>query len=280
LDGSTARAGRGRDRQPVELLGRNVGLAAHDQPGPVEQLAHVAAQLREQDRFLLRGGRAGRGCEVEQEHEHAGPFDVAEEAVAQAPAGGGAFDQPRNVGEHELVLVEAHDAEVGHQRGERVVGDLRLGRAHCRDQRRLARVREADDRGIGHELQLESQPAVLAVLALLGERGRPPRVREELRVAAAALPAPGCEPEIAVMQEVGQHRAVAVAHNRAFGDVDDQVGPARAVALVATPVHTRRRPPVRVVTEGEERGHVAAGPEPHVAALAAVAAVGTTLRRV
>ena len=45
------------------------------------------------------------------------------------------------------------------ERGERVVGDLRLGRADHADQRALADVGEADEGDVGHQLQLELQPA-------------------------------------------------------------------------------------------------------------------------
>ncbi len=110
---------------------------------------------------------------------------------------------------HELVVPEAHDAEVGLERGERVVGDLRLRRADRRDQRRLARVREPDERGVGEQLHLEAQPVLLAVLALLGEARRAARVREEAGVAAAALPAVGGEVAVAVAHEVGEDLAVA-----------------------------------------------------------------------
>ena len=40
-----------------------------------------------------------------------------------------AFDQAGNVGEHEFLLVDMHDAELRMQRGEGIVGDLRLGAA-------------------------------------------------------------------------------------------------------------------------------------------------------
>ena len=88
-----------------------------------------------------------------------------------------ALDEPGDVGDDELgVVAEPHHAEVGLERGERVVGDLGLGRRDAGDQRALADVREADERDVGHQLQLEPQPALLAVLALLGERRRPPPV--------------------------------------------------------------------------------------------------------
>ena len=48
-----------------------------------------------------------------------------------------------------------HDAEVRHERRERIVGDLRLGRRDRGDERGLAGVRKADDRDVGEELQLD-----------------------------------------------------------------------------------------------------------------------------
>ena len=55
---------------------------------------------------------------------------MAEEAGAEAGALARALDQAGHVGEHEFaVVVDPHDAELRVQRRERVVGDLRAGRA-------------------------------------------------------------------------------------------------------------------------------------------------------
>ena len=88
-------------------------------------------------------------------HERRAPARRGGGTGGRGPSLGRAFDEAGDVGEDELVLVEPHHAEVRHERGERVVGDLGFGRAHHRDQRRLARVREADERGVGEQLQLE-----------------------------------------------------------------------------------------------------------------------------
>ena len=72
-------------------------------------------------------------------------LDVAEEARAEPGAFAGALDQARDVGEHEVDVAGAHDAEVWMQRRERIVGDLRLGGAHRCQERRLAGVGQADD---------------------------------------------------------------------------------------------------------------------------------------
>ena len=107
------------------------------------------------------------------------------------------------------MVAEAHHAEVGFERGEGVVGDLGLGRAHRGDEGGLPGVREPDERGVGHELQLEPQPVLLAVLALLGEAGARRGVREEAGVAATAPTAVGRQPAVAVAHEVGEQLAVA-----------------------------------------------------------------------
>src|SRR3712207_9286943 len=48
---------------------------------------------------------------------------------------GRAGDEPGDVGHREDGVAGPHDAEVGHQRGERVVGDLRPRRGHGGDRK-------------------------------------------------------------------------------------------------------------------------------------------------
>ena len=159
-------------------------------------------------RSCSAGRRAVERGEVDEQAQHAGPLDVAQELVAEAAALAGALDEAGDVGDDELGgVVEAHDAEVRLERRERVVGDLRLGRRDHADQRALADVGEADEGDVGHQLQLELEPALLAVLALLGEARRPAPVAEELGVAAPAPPAGGGQPAVAVVQQLGEHLA-------------------------------------------------------------------------
>ena len=123
-------------------------------------------------------------------------------------------------------------------------------------------------------LQFELEPALLAVLALLGEARRPALVRQELGVAAAASTAGGGQPAIAVVDQFGEHVAgVHVEHDGAHrhGDLERLAAP--AVQVLALAVHAVGGPAVRVVTEREQRRHVVVGDEPDVAAVAAVAAV-------
>jgi len=56
-----------------------------------------------------RGIRRVVARNVDQVDQHAAPFDVAEEPVTDPRAIGGAFDQPRNIREHEFApLVRDH----------------------------------------------------------------------------------------------------------------------------------------------------------------------------
>ena len=52
--------------------------------------------------------------DVDQVDQHPAAFDMAEEAVADPRAVRRAFDQPGNVGEHELAALVADHAELGH----------------------------------------------------------------------------------------------------------------------------------------------------------------------
>ena len=94
------------------LVGGDVGLAADDEARPVEQLGPVAAQLVEQDRSCSCGRAPVDGREVEQHARAPGPARRGAGTGGRAPALGRTLDQAGDVGEHELVVAEAHDAEV------------------------------------------------------------------------------------------------------------------------------------------------------------------------
>ena len=140
-------AGDGRDAVAVERkIGTSqVGTWSRPRGGAARAGRAGSARARPGARRSCSAGRAlGQRRQVEQQQEDPGPLDVAQELVAEAPALAGALDETGDVGHDELdVVVGPHDAEVGLERGERVVGDLRLGRGDPRDQRGLAHVGEA-----------------------------------------------------------------------------------------------------------------------------------------
>ena len=89
--------------------------------------------------------------------QDAGAGEVAKEAGPQPRAFRGADNQPWHIGHHEAAFrTDAHGAEVGHEGGEGVIGDLG---ARCRDranERRFTGVRKAQEAHIGDELELKS----------------------------------------------------------------------------------------------------------------------------
>src|SRR5918996_1625219 len=99
----------------------------------------VEAELLVDDPQIVEGIPPAPGIEVEQVQEQPRPLGMPQELVAEPPPLGGPRDQPGQVGDHERSrVVHPHDAQRGDQRGERVLGDLRAGRAQPADQRGLA----------------------------------------------------------------------------------------------------------------------------------------------
>src|SRR5262249_13652366 len=198
LPQALVRGGADLEDRPAQLLQLGPGQLGHgatvghvdpvqrDQPGPVLQTA-VRGQLRLQRRDI-RGWiavRLQRG-RVHHVYEDGAALDVPQELQAQPLAGGRARDQARHVGDHERVAVDLNDAEVGYQRGERVVGNLGPGGGHGRDQRRLAGRREAHQPDVGDALEFEHHLQHLARLTQLGEARRAAASIGERRVATPA----------------------------------------------------------------------------------------------
>ena len=106
------------------------------------------------------------------------------------------------------VVSPARDhAEVGDQRGERVVGDLGPGPRDRGDQARLAGAGEADQPDVGDHLELEHDLELVARLAEQREPGRLALGAGERGVAQAAATALGDDELGAGADEVGEHLA-------------------------------------------------------------------------
>ena len=88
-------------------------------PDDVEVLDRIAA-----------GGRR----DVDEVHQHLRPLEMAQEPMPQPMPLVRAFNQAGHVGDDERALArQTHDAEIGHERRERVVGDLRACAAEMRE---------------------------------------------------------------------------------------------------------------------------------------------------
>ena len=128
-------------------------------------------------------------------NQNPGAFDVAEELDAETGAKMRALDEAGHVGHDEGLLVgfraNSHDAEVGFEGGEGVVGDLGLGCRDARDERGFAGVGVAHQANVGQQLQFESVVALFAGASQFVLAGRLVNAGGKVLVAASAAPALG-----------------------------------------------------------------------------------------
>src|SRR5262249_22159288 len=104
----------------------------------------------------------------DEERQDARSLDVTEELKAQPTSFVRALDDAREIGDDErAVVAQLNDAEIGAQRSEGIVADLRAGGGDYREQRRFARVRLSHESDVGDELELELERARLAVFPRL-----------------------------------------------------------------------------------------------------------------
>jgi hypothetical protein len=176
------------------------------------------------------------------------------------------------------VVVDPHHAEVGHERGERVVGDLRLGGRQHRDQRGLAGRREADQADVGDALELQDDVEALPRLAELREAGRPALGGGQGRVAATAPAAARDLDGRTRAHQVGDDLTLGRLHDRAVGHLDHEVGALGAVAVGAGAALAVLGLDVRPVVEVQKRVRLRVDHQGHAAPVAAVAPVGTAER--
>ncbi|MNC48935.1 hypothetical protein D3C75_980810 [compost metagenome] len=81
---------------------------------------------------------------------------MLQEANTQASAIRGTFDQPRNIGNHEaLLVIHTYHTQAWHQSGKRIVGNFWLCGRHGTDKGRLAGVRQAQHTHIRQQQKLQ-----------------------------------------------------------------------------------------------------------------------------
>src|SRR5262249_34664877 len=214
------------------------------------------------------------GRAVDEMQEHAAALDVTEETVAEPRAFMRTLDQARNIGEDEFAAVDLDHAELGMQRRERVVGDLRLGRAHRCEEGRLARVGQPDNAGVCNQLQAQPDRELLARLARIGMARRTVGRTLEMGVAEAALAAARDHRPLSHIGKVReQGLAVLLVDLRAGRHLEHDIVAARAVAVLAHAAAAVLGLEMLLVAVVDERVERVDRLHDHVTALAAVAAV-------
>ncbi len=266
--------------QVGEVTGvRHVDLVERDDPRPAGQPARDGVVVRRQLGLDLhqvtdRIATALGSREVDDVHDDRAALDVAQELQAEPAPAARAGDQPGHVGDGEHGVAGLDHAEVGHQRRERVVGDLRSGRGHRGDQRGLAGVGIADEGDVGDALELEHGLERLAGLAEQREAGRLAPRRGERGVAETTAAAAGGDEAGADADQVGdQLTRLGVAYHCAVGHPDHQVAALGAGAVGALAGLAAGGALVRMAMQVEQRGHTRVDEQHDIAAPAAVTAV-------
>ena len=248
-----------RDAALVDRVGRELGLD------------HLEVGQRVTARLERRA--------VEHVHQGRAALDVAQELQPEALALAGAGDQPRDVGDGEAHLARLDDAEVGHQRGERVVGDLRPRGGQRRDQAGLAGARVADQGHVGDRLQLQDDVAAPPGSPSSAKPGALRRGRGQRGVAEPALATGATTNRVPAPTQVDERpRRPASSTTVPSGTGSTRSAPAAPLRLSPWPGLPGRRAAVRGVVVVEQGGRLRVDDEHDVAAVAAVAAVRTAER--
>src|SRR3954471_17184604 len=282
-----ARAGRGGDSEDAEdplvldvegrRLGTEVDLVQDDDLWTLVEPGSIGGELRVDRAPALVGVVLGR---VDHVHEHPGALQVSEELVAEPGPIARTLDQPGDVAEDQLANVRGlHGPEHRRELREWILGTLRPRIREPRQERRLACVGEADERGVREQLEAELDLPFLAGQADLGEARRLPARPCEMLVAAAAHAAFRHDDSGTRVREVGDE-LLALEDLRPDRDGEHRVVSARAVGQTAAAATAATRAQLLVPPEAREVAPPRVGHEHDVAALAAVSPVGTATRHV
>ena len=104
--------------------------------------------------------------DVEDKKQDAAACNVAEKIVAEADVAMCALDQSGNVGDRSAAIsVKLDHADDRVQRRKRIGRDFRMRRRNFPEQRRFARIRITNQRGVRHRAQFEKKMTLLAFLA-------------------------------------------------------------------------------------------------------------------
>ena len=265
---------RGHHVRDETTIGQ-VDLVEGDETGPIGKPA-VRRQLGLDDVEVGEGLTVGlQGRCVNDVDDHRAALDVAQELQPEALALAGAGDEPRDVGDRVGHITGRDDTEVGHQGREGVIRDLGPCLRQRRDETGLAGTGIADERHVGHGLELEHDVVVLPRLTLQCEAGRLASLRCEGGVAEATASTAGDDIGRAIAREVREDLTLAIEDHGAVGHGQDDVIPVSTVAIRALARLATRGALVRAVVEADEGGHAGVYDEDDIAATPAIAPVGT-----
>lgn len=194
--------------------------------------------------------------------------------MTKALSFGGTLDKPWQIRHHEGALTHSHQAEVGDERRKRKVTDFRFRRSHRRKQRRLARVREADQPDVGQKAQFEMQRPLLSWLSFFREGWRLPNAGGEVQVPPPSLAASSGDGTGLRLREVGEQFACfGIADEGSNRHSDLHVSTVFAVPLSRTTGRAVLGTIIALESEIQQRVHAFVSHKYDVSPFAAVTAV-------
>ena len=212
--------------------------------------------------------------------EQPGALEVGEELVPEPYAFACSFDQTGDVGHDELPAVRRfHRPEDGRERRERILRDLRPSVRDPGQERRLACIRETDERGVGEELQAKLDLLLLTGQADLREPRRLTDRPGEVLVAAAPQAALRNHDPRARVREIG-NELVAVEDLRPDRHAEDRVLSAGAIRETSAPASPPTAAELLVRTKAGEVAPARVGDDHDVASVTAVSPVRPAARHV
>src|SRR6516225_7227901 len=175
--------------QLPELHAHRPGIARVDLVEPDDlRLARKAVTV-EVELLADRAINAGNifAGPVDQMEDHRAALDMTEETGADPGTLARTLDQSGEIGQHELLVMEPHDAELRLQGRERIVGDLGPGVRYRREEGRLAGIGQADETDIRDQLQAQPHPRLMAGPAGIGAARRAIRRALVMGIAETAI---------------------------------------------------------------------------------------------
>mmetsp|Transcript_22401 Transcript_22401/g.62113 ORF Transcript_22401/g.62113 Transcript_22401/m.62113 type:complete len:385 (-) Transcript_22401:297-1451(-) len=207
---------------------------------------------------------------------------VAEKLQAKPAPEVSALQKPGDVGKHSCLKVELTDSKVGGEGGERVVCDLGSCRGDHAEQCALPGARDADNPDVCHQLELQLQPALLALLAGLTNHRAVVHVGLEAGVSPPAFASRRKQCLLPIMDEFRHGKVTLLSvfevDDGAWWHTDLEVVAARPGGVVACPRRSISCPEVNTAAEclqGADRG-VSHGP--YVATSPSISAPRAALR--
>ena len=206
-----------------------------------------------------------------------GALDVTKKPRAESGALGGAGNEARDVRQDEGPLsADSNHTEVGGERREGIVRDLRLCCGEAGDESGFSNVRESEQADVREQLELQPDLPLHPCGALRGLSRRPVPGGLETKVPRAAATSLGNDYPHAIVVEIGDRvTALGIEYERAHGHDDLPMLTVSAVAIGALSVQTSLCFDDRLIAVLEQGVHRPVGADDDVSTMPSVTSART-----